>query len=221
MSELMGEPQLPIEAEAAPAEPAPSGPSPEEWQEVQEMVGYMREILSQQQQAPEPEAAEGYPEIDPFDAQQLAAFVQQQVQQSIAPVMDWTYQQQMSEAEERALDIIEDEVATNGEFMLGEKAYAGVRALANNYFAEEAQRHGNTPRAAETALRRAATDWRTYEHELAQKAVEQHMNQLTNLSGAGREMPATATGTSQVVTEPGGDELSIVRKYGGFPGVPG
>lgn len=178
--------QAPVPVEETPAEPAWTGPSENEWSEVQEELGALREFYAasqQQQESTEP----GYPEIDPFDSQQLAAFIQQQVQESIRPVADWTYQQQLSEAEERAIDIIEDDVSRNGEFMLGERAYEGVRALANVYFTDEAAKHGNGPRAAENALHRAASAWREYEKELAQKAVEQHTNQLSSLGTARRE----------------------------------
>ena len=197
MSDLI--PEQPMEEVVGePAEPAWGGPSQEEWGEVQSQLGQLAQYLNQQAQ-PEP-TDEGYPQIDPFSDEfgpQIAQYVQQAVQQAIAPVTDWQYQQQLSEAEERALDIIEDDVSRNGEFMLGEKAFEGVRALANVYFQDEAQRYGNTPKAAEAAIQRASATWREYEKELAAKAVEQHSNQLSTLGTARRE-PGIAGPAGQI-----------------------
>ena len=214
MSEVIVEPGIDPAEIAAPEEPAWTGPSQEDWGSVQQTLGYLAEYV-QSQQAP---AEEGYPEIDPYDTRQLGEFIQQQVQQSLEPVTNWQQQQALGEAEDRAVDIIQDDVSRNGEFLLGEKAYANVRALANSYMEEEAQRHGFGPKAAESALSRAAGEWREYEKELATIAIERHMNQLTNLSGAGREPGVSSVAAQQVVSTPGGDEMSLVRKYGGFPG---
>lgn len=213
MSEMM-EPQAPFEAESAePVEPAYVGPSPDEWQETQQELAQLREAY-QQMQAPQEES---FPLIDPFAddyPQQLAAYVSQTVQQAIQPVSEWQYQQQLSEAEERALDIIEDDVSRNGEFLLGERAFDGVRALANSFFAEEAQRYGNGPKAAQTAIYRAAATWREYEKELAQKAIEQHTNQLTTLSGAPREPGVTSFPAGQL-TQGARTIDELVSKYAG------
>jgi hypothetical protein len=209
------EPGEPVEIEESPW----TGPSQEDWGQVQNTLGYLAEFV-QSQQAPPPE--ESGLSIDPFAddfGSQLAQVVNQAVQQGIAPVMTWQEQQQLGEAEQRAFDILQDDVSRHGEFMLGEKAYANVRAIANTYFEDEAKRHGFGPRAAEAALSRAASDWREYEKELASRAIEQHMNRLTDLSGAGREAASGAVAAQQVVSTPGGDELSLVHKYNGFPGV--
>ena len=229
MSELLtpglGAPEPVAEPAPEPAEPAWAGPSQDEWGSV---MGY---IQQQQQQAEqyaqqqyEAQQAQGQqaPPIDFFadDAsQQVYGLVQQAVQQSIAPLMEWKYGQDLGEAHNRAIDIIDDEVSRNGEFMLGEKAYANVEALANTYLPEESQRHGYGPKAAEAALARAAADWRTYESELQQKAIEQYKNQLTSLSGAPRDVYGAALAGSEGFTVPqGGDEYGVLERFGGFSG---
>lgn len=218
MSDILTEPLVPAEPPEEPVEPAWTGPSADEWQQVTQTLGYLAD-LAQQSQAPQ--EGPSYPAIDLFadDASsQIYGLVQRAVQESIAPIQEWQQSQMLGEAEERALDIIEDDVSRNGEFMLGEKAFEGIRALANVYMPEESQRHGYGPKAAESALARAAAEWRAYEQELTKKAIEQHMNQLTNLAGAGREPGASSLGVSQQFQPTPGDELALVRKYGGFPG---
>lgn len=184
MSEVIpAEPGIVPEEPVAPEEPVWTGPSQEDWGQVQQTLGYLAEFVQSQQAPPE----DPFSEVDPFDPQQLGAFIQHQVQQAISPIAEWQQTQQLSEAEERAFDIISDDVSRNGEFLLGEKAFSNIRAIANSYMEEEAARHGFGVKAAESALARAANDWREYEKELAQVAVERHMNQLSNIAGAPRE----------------------------------
>ena len=218
MSEIITDPLAPAEPVAEPAEPAWAGPSADEWGQVTQTLGYLAD-LAQQSQAP----GEGqqYAAIDPFAdnfGEQLSGYIGRAFEEHLGPIKEWQQGQMLGEAEERALDIIEDDVSRNGEFMLGEKAFEGIRALANVFMSEESQRYGYGPKAAESALARAASEWRAYEKELAQKAIEQHMNQLTNLAGAGREPGASSLGVSQQFQPTPGDELALVRKYGGFPG---
>ena len=218
MSDILSDPLAPAEPVAEPAEPAWAGPSADEWGQVTQTLGYLAD-LAQQSQAPQEQeldpryAALGDPFNDQFGptlAQELSA-----IRQEMAQYRDFQQSQQLGEAEERALDIIEDDVSRNGEFMLGEKAFEGIRALANVFMSEESQRYGYGPKAAESALARAASEWRAYEKELAQKAIEQHMNQLTNLAGAGREPGASSPGVSQQF-EPLADEMAVLRKFGGY-----
>lgn len=208
----------PVEApvEEAPVEEVWAGPSQEDWGNVTNTLGYLAEYVQSQQAPP---AEDAYPDIDPFDPQQLGGFIRQQIQEAIAPVMDWQSQQQTGEAEERALDILEDFVSREGEFVLGEKAYPNILRNADAYYPEMAAKHGAGQGAAQAAIERAAKEWRELEQAAGQSAVERHMNQLTNLSGAGHELAASQSAPQAVVTEPGGDELSLVRKYGGI--VPG
>lgn len=212
------------------AEPAPAaepvaepvaewaGPTQEEWSQQQEALNY---LIGQFQPEPEAPGAQ-YAGIDPFSesfGSQLAEMIGQAVQQYTQPLTEWQYGQQLSEAHDRALDILEDDVSRNGEFMLGSEAFAAVEALANSYMPELAQKMGYGPQAAEAALAKAAGEWRAYEAKLAEAAVARHMNQLSTLGGAPREPLGAQVGAAQGLRTPaGGDELSVVSGFGGFPG---
>jgi len=221
-----GAPEPVAEPVAEPAaEPAWSGPSQEEWagvmgyfQAQQEQQAAQQAWEEQQQQQLDPRYAAL---ADPFNeqfgptiAQELAA-----IRQEITATNEWRQGQQLNEAHDQALDIIADDVSRNGEFMLGEQAYSAIEALANTYIADEAARHGFGPKAAESALARAAGAWRQYEADLSKAAVERHMNQLSMLGGAPREpLGAQVAASSGLRIQPGGDELSVVSGFGGFPG---
>jgi hypothetical protein len=188
-----------------------TGPSQEDWQNVTETLGYLAQFAQSQQQ---PSEEEGYPEIDPYDPQQLGEFIQQQVGQALTPYQEHLQSQQQAEHQELLHDVIADDITRNGDIMMGQKAYPLIIGRAREMFPEYAQRYGQTNKAAEEAMQQAVSEWRAWEQELAQKAIDQHMNQLTNLSGAGREPQAGNVGAQGVVTTPGGDEMSVVRKYG-------
>jgi len=85
------------------------------------------------------------------------------------------------------LDILEDVIAKDGDFLDNERAFANARALANVYFNDEVQKHGYGPQAAEAALLRAAADVRAYETAVAEGAIARHANQLKTLTGAASE----------------------------------
>lgn len=216
MSEILSDPLIDAAMGPEPeAEPAWTGPSQDDWGQVQNTMGYLAEWV-QSQQAPE---GSEQMQIDPFAddfGEQLAGYVTQAVQQSLAPVMDWQHGQQMSDAEERALDILEDIVSREGEFINKEQSSEFIRAYANVLMPDMAQRHGYGPQAAEAALEQAAKTYRALEQSVGTAYHEQQMNLLTNLSGAGRELGVSGVGAQQVVTTPGGDELDLVRKYVGF-----
>ncbi len=218
---------------AAPVEPAePVAEEIPAWaQSMQEQVNWM----AQQFQEPEPEPRYDYgqqqgppqdfqaPQIDPFAenfGEQLAGYIGQAVQQSLAPLAEWQYGQQLSEAEERAYDILEDIASREGDFMQKDQAFAAARALANSYMPEEAQRYGWGPQAAEAAIARAAADVRAYETAVREAAIQQYNNQIARLDGAGREPIGAVVASPQgAITQPGGDELSVVTAFGGR--VPG
>ena len=214
MSELVNEPLAP-----APEAPAPEAeeswvPSREEWEQTQQALYDLT-----QQVAPPPQRETGYPSIDPFAddyPQQLAGFVTQSVQQAIQPLMEWQQGQQLGEAEERALDILDDITSRDGEFLAKEQAYEASRALAGVFVNEEAEKHGWGPKAAEAALQRAAKFVRDYEQAVGKAYYDRQINQFSTIAGADREPPAGGVGSQQIVTERGGDELSLVQKYGGF-----
>lgn len=197
-------------------EPVWQGPSQDEWEQTQAALAYFNEQL--QPQAPQGE--EQYPQIDPFAenfGEQLSQYIGQAFQQHLSPFQEWVQHQQLGEAEERALDILDDNIAREGEFMLGDKASEGIRALANVYLNDEAQKHGFGPKAAEAALHRAASEWREYEKAISEKAVAQYTNQIRTLTGAPQEPGSSYTQGSQQRVVPNYREGGSVsdRIFGG------
>lgn len=219
MSDLeYGEPVAPEPGIApepeAPAEPAWSGPSQDEWNEYQEAVRF----LAQAQQAPpEPqhqEQPQTQAEIDFFadNAQeQLDAYIESK----LAPYADYTQQAILSEAEERAHDILSDIVQREGEFLF-EGSLEKARGLANQYVPQMAAQYGYGPAAAEHALEQAAKDVREWEQAVGQAYHERQINQLSTLGGAPRQPGAAGTGGAQQFVIPGGgDELDVAARYAG------
>lgn len=177
------------------AEPQWGGPSQDEWGQV---MGYVAEQQAQQQayqQAQEQQASQQaqpqqYPNLDPFDenfSQQAVELFRSIQAEQLAPLQQWQQTQQLGEAENRAYDILDDIVSREGEFLDSERAFPAVISRAQQFYGEEASKHGDGPRAAEAALTRAASEQRAYEKAVADAAVARHNNQLTTLSGAATE----------------------------------
>lgn len=218
MSELEVEqvaPEAAVEPEA-PAEPVWSGPSQEEWQETREALQYLAQAVPQQQPQYQQQEQPGPAEIDFFadDAQsQLDAYIESK----LAPYADYTQQAILSEAEERAQDILTDIVSRDGEFLL-EGSLEKARALANTYVPQMAQQYGYGPAAAERALEQAAKDVREWEQAVGEAYHQRQINQLSNLGGARTEPGAAGSAAAQQFVIPGGgDEMDIVAKYAGRP----
>lgn len=199
MSELIAEPGAapaapePVEA---PAEPAWT-PSQEEWQQTQAELAALRQQVAPPQQQQEPQG----PDFDPFDPESVAAYFGQLLEERLAPIQSWQQQMVGSEAEERALDIMESFVARDGEMLNQEAAFTNIRANADFYYAEEAQKHGAGPKAAEAAIERAYKAEREYQEQVGKAYYERVTNQLRTLDGAPSE-PGTryAQGAVEHVT---------------------
>jgi len=190
--------------------------SPEEWEEVTETMGLIREAM---QNAPQEQTEETQdpqsPQLDPLDPsfdQNLENYIQQRVDASIAPYQGFTQEQIMSEAEERAMDIIDSLASEKGDLPQGGAEF--VRAIANDYIEESQQKFGFGPQAAEDALSRA------YDHaqevfKAAGKAYyDQTINELSTLDQAPRE-PATNVPAQQGNERVKGTEQDLVRAF--FP----
>lgn len=204
--------------------------SRDEWEETQaalsEIAQYLRGIDQTEPQAQQAEEFQ-LPTVDPYAddfAEQLAArdaaLVQQitaQMQQALAPLYQAQQGAALSEAEERALDILEDAFSREGDVAEKETAIEMARAVANVYFQEEAERFGFGPKAAERALERAATAIQARDKAVAEAAVERYKNQLAGLAGAPTEPSAGSVGT-QTITSPAqyASETDLVRKYAGL-----
>lgn len=170
-----------------PAEPAWAGPSQDEWEQTQQALQYYAQQI-EAQNAPPPAAGEQQiPAVDFFDENafpQLMGVFGQMLDERLRPFQEFQYGQQMGEAENRALDILEDIVARDGEFLEQEKAFQAITAMANVFMPEEAQKYGYGPQAAQAALERAAGEFRAYEKAVSEAAVARNHNQLSTLSGA-------------------------------------
>jgi hypothetical protein len=114
---------------------------------------------------------------------------------------EYQQSQQLGEAEERALDIIDDIVAREGEFINKEQSSEFIRAYANVVLPEMAQKHGFGPLAAQAALEQSAKVYRALEQSIGESAINSHLNQLKTLSGVPSEPGSSyAQGTQQHVT---------------------
>lgn len=210
MSDLAPEgfaPEPDMTGNTPPSEPAeaPFSISPEQWAESQANQQAVLDWIASQQQPQQPyEQGPQRPGIDLFadDAEdQIFGLVQNAVQQAMSPYAEWQQSQQMTEAEDRAYDIIDDIVAREGEFASGELAHPMILARAESFYQEEAQRLGYGPQAAESAINRAAAEVRAYEKAVREAGIAQHTNQLATLSGQpGEPGSQYAVGTQTRVT---------------------
>ena len=190
MSSIEVEPVVPADPAADPAtEPvAPWAPSQEEWEQVTGAVGYLAQLAQQQAQVYQPQPMNGEQvRPDPWERpdsfqQDLDAYINQRM----APVQQFTQEAALSEAEERAMDILADFATRDGEF---DKELARVRA--DHLLPQMQQRYGYGPKAAEAALEAAAVAQREYEQKVYADAIAKHTNQLATLSGAPGEPGST------------------------------
>jgi len=191
---------------APPPEEAPSwgGPSEEEWNAVQQGLSYVIQNM------PQTNGEQPEEQFDPFN-ENFGLSVRGYIDERLAPYNEMAHEMAMSEADERAKDILQDDATANGEFDL-----EVARLRADAMFPEFAARFGNTPKAAEEALHAAAQVQRDYEAGMAERALNREQNQLATLANARREPPVAGTAATGVhVTPNGGDEMDLVRKY--FP----
>lgn len=207
MSEPALEPVAPDPADPAgdPDDQPWAGPSQEEWQQTQAQLAEAAELVQAVRAGRETDGPlSGY---DPEFRQEL----DQYIEQKLGPYSSFQEQAILSEAEQRAQDILHDLSVRDGEF---DTATARLRADA--LLPEMAQKYGAGPKAAEAALAAAAAQQRDYETSIRTMAVEQYQNQLRGISTAPRE-PANgaAPAAQQHVTPEGGDELALVRAH--FP----
>lgn len=140
-----------------------------------------------------------------------------QIGQMFQPLQQTFAQQQeqavIAEGEQRLQDIIQSDIAQNGEFASNPEADAQARdlvtTLASQMFPDVAQRYGSTPQAAEIAMTRAAAQVRSLLRSVGGAAVEQTQNQLATLAGAKGEPGAHGAGVEAPVIRIG--ETSAAR----------
>jgi len=196
----------------------PEGP-PEWFTPYQETLQQLQGLPQQLEQIAElaaPPQQQGqiqYP--DPFAEDyhsQLDAWFEAKTQPLRYAQQTWEQQ----EGNERARDILSDNVSREGEFILEGSNDKALR-LAEAYLPEMQQKHGATAQAAEEAINAAAREIREYERAVGEAFHARQMNQLKTLNDAPREPGAAVPPAVQTPgPAPGGDEMSVVQQYGGW-----
>lgn len=220
MSEALPEPF------EAPQEPAANSAAPEveyaqipaeQWQQTQEMLSAMAplyEAYQQQQQAygMQQQPQQQPTEIDPF-SDNFTQQLDQYIDQRLAPVTSYTQEQQLSEASEQAMDILNDHVSSQGYTFLNEGSSERALELANHYVAEYEAQYGQGMKAAESAIARAADEIRDWEKAVGEKYAQQQQEQLQTITNAPRQLGQTAVPSTQNTAIPAGDERAVLSKY--------
>lgn len=232
--EPTGEPVGDLEAAAPPVEAAAAEPellTREEFDaRLQDELDARIAALYQQPQQfepPIPGATPGpmqLPEFDPFDAESVQAYndardqrLLAQIQATIAPVTQTFEQQQqaaqMAAGEAYAQDIIADALSSGEDVTdIGKEQ---IKPIAERFMGDAVQRYGETPRAAEYALRQAVDAVRAIEKAAAERALAQNANHLAGLAGAPPVEPGTAGIAGIVPGQPAKYQTpdELVRKY--------
>jgi hypothetical protein len=225
MSDLIPEPgplspdYVEPEPIAEPAEPEWQGPSQQDWEQLSETNQYLLDQLGQLAQAvgpgQDPNAIQLPPDslLAPEDLEVISQLIAQQT----APFQQARDTWIQSEGSERARDVLADDVSKNGDFLF-EGSKSETLTLAEAILPEAQARYGYGPQAAEAAIAQAAARVRQWEQSVGKAYYERQINQLRGLSGAPQEPGASTTASPQrhEPVEAGGDELAVVRKYGGF-----
>lgn len=130
--------------------------------------------------------------------QALLGVLDERFQQVSAPLAAQQEAALVAEGEQRLTDILVDNINRHGEFAsdpeADRQARAMVRTLADQLFPEVAERFGNTPKAAEVAMSRAADQVRGLLGSVAGAGAAQAANRLATLAGAATSAGNGATG---------------------------
>lgn len=206
-----GEP--PVEGEST-EEQGWAGPSQEEWEQTQQALSYFAQLEQQRQAEQNGERQPLDPLADDFETR-LGAVLDER----LAPIQQFTEQTRMGQAEDLALDILADQEAREGEFLLRETSEETpfsstqfARSIAEEIYPQMAQRFGDGDKAAEAALGQAYKAVRSWEEAVVKAGIERRDNQLSTLTGARREPPAGGAEGTQVSPD-GGDEFDVLRRY--------
>lgn len=139
------------------------------------------------------------PNLDPFDenfAANLAALLQQTVQGAVSPLLATAQQQQQAATEahwnEIVQDVIADETTRNGD--LSQQEIDALNLIGVTIMPEMQAKYGQTARAVEATVQKAAAQIRAIKADAATAAIEAYKNELGTLGGARGELPATGGG---------------------------
>lgn len=180
MSDLAPE-GAPVEPIEAPEEPAFTV-TPEEWQATQERLAQFEQAIAPPPQyQPQPQAP---PVPDPF-SETYAQDFQAYTESMMAPYAQFQQQLQYQAAEEQARETLDQHAATLGEF---DRDMAWARANMLTYQGVEVTK----------ALEQAAKETREYERRVGEAYHQQQIEQIQQVAGAPRGMPAGVGGAQTV-----------------------
>lgn len=139
------------------------------------------------------------PNLDPFDenfAQNLATLLQQTVQGAVSPLLETAQQQQAAANEAHwndvVQDVIADETSRNGDLTTEE--LEALNLIGVSIMPEMHGKYGQTPRAVEATVHRAAAQVRAIITAAEERGIERYKNELGTLGGARTELGAGGTG---------------------------
>jgi len=201
-------------APAEPEEPAFSV-SPEDWESMQQLQGYMMEQLGQIAQALQPQQGLQPPPdsmLSPEEWQYITAMNQQAIQQAVAPLYQMREQYTQDVGSELARDILSDENSRNGDFLFKGSFERALELAEATYLQPAIAQYGENNRAAEQAVAQAAAAVREWETEVGKAYYEREMNQLRGIANAPRQPPAGQNGAVQPHTLPEGNSLRAVAR---------
>lgn len=217
--------EAPEDLGGEPAAEEPFSLSREDWEQTQQALVYLAQQEQQRQAAAQGDDL-GPPPDPSYDPEAFAAWLDRRDEQRLAPFNEFREQTQMSEGHERALDILADYEAAEGEFLVqaSREQPIGSREMAymlaeDRFLAEAQQRYGPGQQAAEAALHRAYKAVRAYEDAVYAAGEARATNQLRTLSGAPRQ-PSGPLAAAQAADSGAASEFDLVGKYTGvnFPG---
>jgi hypothetical protein len=203
----------------APEEPAAAEPEgPPEWfspyqerfdqfTQSAEQLAFVAQQLQAQQQ---PQSREPW---DPF-AENAEEGLRNIIREELTPYQYARQTWEQQEGNERARDVLQDNISREGEFILEGSQDRALR-LAEAYLPEMQERYGATAEAAEQAINAAAAETREYERQVGEAYHARQMNQLKTLNDAPREPGAVAPAVQTTGPAPT-DEMAVVAKYGGW-----
>ncbi len=196
-----------VETPAATEEAAPAwAPDPNEWQSVVETTTQLQQLL---EQAYQPAPEEPF-EIDPFDSESLAGFVQQQIQTGIQqaltpylPAITATHEQQAKQTVEQWIS-----EAAGKHASFDDKAKEAAAYVAGGFLPLE---QGN----GQVAVNKAAEYVAELQAHFMEVGKQAYLAELKAVSEAPTE-PGTTNGSTEIVTRQAGeDELAIARRIAG------
>jgi hypothetical protein len=180
---------------------------------IAQQIENAQALYEQQQQQAQFQQQSQAVELDPL-ADDFQAQLDRYLDQRFAPFQHAQQSWEQSEGAERAHDILADNQAREGEFLL-EGSSEKALLLAESYLPEMQQRHGVGPQAAEAAINAAASEIRDYERQVGEAYHTRQMNQLKTLNDAPRE-PGTAAPAVQTNGSSLPNVQAVLAKYGGW-----